>query len=202
VADYAGTVLFATEGALAAIAANLDLLGVIVVAFVTAMGGGVLRDLLIGAAPPQAMRDWRYAAGAFTAGGSAFVFYHFAQQIPSQLLMILDAAGLALFAVAGTQKALSYSIPPFIAILMGTITGVGGGTIRDILLTHVPIVLRADIYATAALAGSAVMVVGRRLGLHPTWAAILAGTVCFTLRVLSVWWHWNLPRVLAADALH
>jgi uncharacterized membrane protein YeiH len=99
--------------------------------------------------------------------------------------MILDAAGLALFAVAGTQKALDYSIPPFISTLMGTITGVGGGTIRDILLMHVPNVLRADIYATAALAGSAVMVVGRRLGLQSTLAAILGGVVCFALRVLD-----------------
>lgn len=112
--------------------------------------------------------------------------------------MIIDAAGLALFAVAGTQKALGYGIPPFIAILMGTITGVGGGAIRDILLMHVPIILYTDIYATAALVGSAVLVMGRRLGLHPTLAAILGGAVCFALRVCSgVWWHWNLPKASA-----
>jgi uncharacterized membrane protein YeiH len=198
VVDHAGTILFAAEGALAAIAGNLDFFGVMVVGFATALGGGVLRDLLIGAIPPQAIRDWRYTVGAFTASGAVFILYHFAQQIPSQLLMILDAAGLALFAVAGTQKALDYGISPFIATLMGTITGVGGGTIRDILLMHVPNVLRADIYATAALAGSAVMVVARKLGLHPTPAAILGGTVCFALRVISVWRHWNLPRVPAA----
>jgi uncharacterized membrane protein YeiH len=197
VVDHAGTILFATEGALAAIAGNLDFFGVMVVGFATALGGGVLRDLLIGAIPPQAIRDWRYAVGAFTASGAVFILYQFAQQIPSQLLMILDAAGLALFAVAGTEKALNYGISPFIATLMGTITGVGGGTIRDILLMHVPNVLRADIYATAALAGSAMMVVARRLGLHPTLAAILGGVVCFALRVLSVWRHWNLPRVPA-----
>ena len=193
--DCAGTVLFAMEGALAAIAGNLDFFGVMVVGFATALGGGVLRDLLIGASPPQAIRDWRYAVWAFTTSGAVFILYHFAQQVPSQLVMILDAGGLALFAVAGTQKALDYGIPPFISTLMGTITGVGGGTIRDILLMHVPNVLRADIYATAALAGSAVMVVGRRLGLQSTLAAILGGVVCFALRVLSVWFHWNLPRV-------
>jgi uncharacterized membrane protein YeiH len=111
--------------------------------------------------------------------------------------MILDAAGLALFAVAGTQKALDYGIPPFIAILMGTVTGVGGGAIRDILLMRIPIILYTDIYATAALVGSAVMVLARRLGLHPTLAAVLGGVVCFALRVCSVWWHWNLPKASA-----
>jgi uncharacterized membrane protein YeiH len=194
VADHAGTILFAMEGAFAAIAGNLDFFGVMVVSFATALGGGVLRDVLIGASPPQAIRDWRYAVGAFSTGAAAFILHHFAQQIPSQLLMILDAAGLALFAVAGTEKALNYGIPPFIAILMGTITGVGGGALRDILLMRIPAILRTDVYATAALVGSAVMVLGRRLGIHPTLAAILGGIVCFALRVLSVRLHWNLPR--------
>jgi uncharacterized membrane protein YeiH len=197
VVDHAGTILFAMEGASAAISGNLDFLGVMVVSFASALGGGVLRDVLIGATPPQAMRDWRYAVEAFVAGALVFGLHHFAQQVPSQLLMILDAAGLALFAVAGTQKALSYGIPPFIATLMGTITGVGGGAIRDILLMHIPAILRTDIYATAALLGSAVMVVARKLGLHPTFAAVLGGVVCFALRVLSVWWHWNLPKASA-----
>jgi uncharacterized membrane protein YeiH len=196
IVDHAGIVLFAAEGALAAIGGNLDFFGVMVVGFATALGGGVLRDLLIGASPPQAIRDWSYAAWAFAASSTVFIFYHFAQHAPSELIMILDAGGLALFAVAGTQKALDYKIPQFISTLMGTITAVGGGTIRDILLMHVPTVLRADIYATAALAGSAVMVVGRALGLRPTLAAILGGVVCFALRVLSVWFHWNLPRVV------
>jgi uncharacterized membrane protein YeiH len=194
VVDHAGTILFAMEGAFAAIAGNLDFFGVMVVSFATALGGGVLRDVLIGASPPQAIRDWRYPAEAFATGGAVFILHHFAQQIPAQLLMVLDAAGLALFAVAGTQKALSYAIPPFIATLMGTITGVGGGAIRDILLMRIPVILRADIYATAALVGSAVMVLGRRLGLHPTLAAVLGGVVCFALRVCSVWFHWNLPK--------
>jgi uncharacterized membrane protein YeiH len=195
VVDRAGIVLFAAEGALAAIGGNLDFFGVMVLGFATALGGGVLRDLLIGASPPQAIRDWSYAAWAFAASGAVFIFYHSVQHAPSQLLMVLDAGGLALFAVAGTQKALDYKIPPFISTLMGTITAVGGGTIRDILLMRIPNVLRADIYATAALAGSAVMVVARRLGIQSTLAAILGGVVCFALRVLSVWFHWNLPRV-------
>jgi uncharacterized membrane protein YeiH len=110
-------------------------------------------------------------------------------------MIVLDAAGPALFAVAGTQKALIYKMHPFVAILLGTITGVGGGTIRDMFLAHVPIVLRADVYATAAMAGSPAMIVGRRLGLPPALAAILGGVVCFGLRLVSVWQHWNLPKV-------
>jgi uncharacterized membrane protein YeiH len=197
VVDHAGTILFAMEGAFAAIAGGLDFFGVMVVSFATALGGGVLRDVLIGATPPQAIRDWRYAVSAFATGGAVFILHQFARQIPAGLLMILDAAGLALFAVAGTQKALGYGIPPFIATLMGTITGVGGGAIRDILLMHIPSILYTDIYATAALAGSAAMVLGRRLGLHPTLAAVLGGVVCFALRVCAVWFHWNLPKASA-----
>jgi uncharacterized membrane protein YeiH len=110
-------------------------------------------------------------------------------------MIVLDAAGLALFAVAGTQKALIYKMHPFIAVLLGTISGVGGGTIRDMFLARIPTVLRADVYAIAAMAGSAVMIVSRRLGLPPTLAAVLGGVVCFGLRVVSVWQHWSLPRV-------
>jgi uncharacterized membrane protein YeiH len=193
--DLAGTFVFAVEGAMAAIRGNLDFLGLMVLSFATALGGGVVRDLLIGAVPPGAIRDWRYSVVAFTGATVTFFLHHFVQEIPSQVLIALDAAGLALFAVAGTQKALNYGIHPFMAILMGTITGVGGGTVRDILLAQVPTVLRADVYATAAMAGAAVMILGRKFGLRPALTAVLGGVFCFVLRVVSVWQHWNLPRV-------
>jgi len=149
-ADLAGTFLFGIEGAAAAIRGNLDLLGMMVLAFSTALAGGVVRDLLIGAVPPESIKNWRYAATAFTAAMLTFFFYRMVQAFPATLLMVLDAGGLALFAVAGTEKALEYKIHPFMAALLGTITGVGGGTIRDIFLAHVPRVLQSDIYATAA----------------------------------------------------
>jgi len=193
--DLAGTLLFAIEGASAAIASKLDLLGLMVLAFATALGGGILRDVLIGSVPPNALRDWRYSATAFTGASITFFLSGFVQAIPAQLVMVLDAAGLALFAIAGTEKALLFDMPPLIAVLLGGITGVGGGTIRDVLLAKIPNVLRADVYATAALAGSAVMVVGRRLGLSPFASAFLGGLLCFALRVISVWRHWNLPRL-------
>ena len=194
--DLAGTFLFAVEGATAAIAGHLDLLGIMVLSFATALAGGVIRDLLIGAVPPEAFRDWRYSVVAFTAAGFVFVLHHSVQQVPGTLLMVLDAAGLGLFAVAGTEKALAYGIHPFIATLMGTITAVGGGMVWDILLAQVPSVLRTEVYATAALLGSLVLIPCRRLRVSPTLAAVAGGTVCFALRVVSVLEHWNLPRVI------
>lgn len=180
---------------MAAIRGNLDFLGLMVLSFATALGGGIIRDLLIGAAPPQSIRDWRYGATAFLGGGAVFFFHQFVQQVPASVMIGLDAAGLALFAVAGAGKALAYGIHPFIAALMGGITGVGGGTVRDVLLAQIPTVLRADVYAVAAVAGAAVMILGIRLGLHRTWMTFLGAAVCFLLRMVSVWQHWNLPKV-------
>jgi uncharacterized membrane protein YeiH len=190
----AGTFVFAIEGVLAAIAGGLDLLGVMVLSFVTALGGGITRDVLIATPPPQALRDWRYAAVAFIAGGLAFLLHPFAQQFPGPVLVTLDAAGLALFVVAGTEKALAYGIPPFIAIFVGTITAVGGGTIRDVLLAQIPAILRVDFYATAALAGAAVLVAGRGLKLPVRTMAVSGGLACFGLRLIAVWQHWHLPN--------
>jgi len=193
--DLAGTLLLGIEGATAAISGNLDFFGVMVLAFVTALAGGIIRDLLIGAVPPDSLRDWRYAAAAFIGGGIVWYLHHFVQGITWNVIVVLDAAGLASLAVAGTQKALDYKMHAFIAVLLGTITGVGGGALGEMMLARIPEVLRADVYATAALAGAIVMVVSRKLKLHPTWAAVLGGTVCFVLRVVSVWQHWNLPRI-------
>jgi uncharacterized membrane protein YeiH len=191
--DFAGTLVFAVEGALAASKGHLDLLGAMVLAFATALGGGIIRDMLIGANPPNSIRDWRYGVIAFLGAALVFLFSGPVQHIPRMLMLTLDAAGLSLFCVAGAEKALDYGIHPFIAILMGGITGVGGGTVRDVLLAQVPTVLRADVYATAALAGAAVIVVGRRVRLPNSVVAALGATICFLLRMVSIWRHWNLP---------
>jgi uncharacterized membrane protein YeiH len=197
VVDMAGTLLFGIEGATAATAGNLDLLGVMVLAFATALAGGIMRDLLIGATPPASLRDWRYSAMAFTGGTIVFFLHRYVLAIPGPVMVVLDAAALALFAVAGTEKALDFKVHPFIAILLGGLTAVGGGTLRDILLARVPLVLRAEVYATAALAGSALLILCRKLRLTPTMAAVVGGTFCFLLRVVSVWQHWNLPKAVS-----
>jgi uncharacterized membrane protein YeiH len=194
VCDFLGTLVFAVEGAMAAENGNLDVLGAMVLAFATALGGGIIRDMLIGSVPPNSIRDWRYGAIAFAAAGIEILFPNPVHGIPPSILVVLDAAGLSLFAVAGAEKALAFGINPFIAVLMGGITGVGGGTIRDVLLAQVPAVLRADVYATAALAGAAVVVIGIKLKLPRAPVAIAGGVICFLLRMVSVWLHWNLPR--------
>jgi uncharacterized membrane protein YeiH len=197
IADLIGTCLFAIEGALTAMQGGLDLLGILVIAFVAALGGGVVRDLLIGAVPPSAIRDWRYPMLTFAAGLFTFAFHAEVQAIPAWCIIVLDAAGLALFAMAGVEKAIAYGIKPFVAMLMGTVTGVGGGVIRDILLARVPVILHTDIYATAAFAGSFVALAARRFGWSPASSAIAGGAVCFLLRIVAVWQGWHLPKTLA-----
>jgi uncharacterized membrane protein YeiH len=194
--DLTGVFVFAVEGALAGIAANLDLLGILVLSFATALGGGMIRDLLIGAIPPNSVRDWRYPATAFAGGGAVFLAYNVFQSVPTEMMITLDAAGLALCAVAGADKSMSFGINPMLSVLMGGVTGVGGGTVRDIFLARVPGVLKADVYAAAALAGAAVVVVGLKLKLPKTLAMSLGAIVCFALRMEAVSRHWNLPKVM------
>jgi uncharacterized membrane protein YeiH len=194
--DLLGTLVFAVEGAMAGIVANLDLFGLLVLAFVTALGGGLVRDVLIGDLPPACLKDWHYTATALIGGLLAFALGRRFNAIPTEMLTTLDAAGLSLFAIAGTRKALQRGLHPFVAVLLGTITGVGGGTIRDIFLARVPLVLRADVYATAALAGAIVLVGLQRVPVLAKWAALAGGLACFLLRMISVWQGWGLPRTL------
>jgi uncharacterized membrane protein YeiH len=196
VVDLIGTFVFAVEGALAGINAGLDIFGLLVLSFVTALGGGTIRDLLIGAIPPNSIRDWRYAATAFLGGLAVFCFHPLFERVPVQLMVTLDAAGLALFAVAGTGKALEFGITPLLAIMMGAVTGAGGGTVRDVLLAQVPGVLHSDVYAAAALAGAIAVVIGIAAKLRRGWAMSIGAAVCFVLRMVAVSQHWNLPKVL------
>lgn len=194
-ADLAGTAVFAIEGSTAASSAGLDLFGVLVLSFIVALGGGTIRDLLIGATPPSAVRDWRYPVLAFSSGLCAFLFHTQVAATPPLLMTTLDAAGLSLFAVAGAEKALDYKINPLMAALMGVITGCGGGVLRDVLLSRIPMILLADIYASAAVLGAAVVVIGRRLGLGRSVVAVLGFIACFVVRVAAVRWGWQLPKV-------
>lgn len=194
--DIAGTVVFAVEGAMAAVNGNLDLIGIMTLAFCTAIGGGIVRDVLLGALPPTSLRDWRYPTIVLTAAVLVFFLHRSVREIPNESILILDAAGLAIFAIAGTQKALLYKMNPLVAVLLGTVTGVGGGTIRDVLLNQVPTVLRFEIYASAAMVGSACMILLTKARFPAGWAAGFGAFVCFTLRVVSLWKHWNLPHAL------
>jgi uncharacterized membrane protein YeiH len=197
--DLVGTGLFAAEGASMALNAQLDLLGVLVIAVVTATGGGILRDVLLGDTPPSSVRDWRYFFTALVAGAGVFLLHSVTHLENVSFITLLDAAGLSFFAVAGASKAVQFGLHPLLCIMMGGITAVGGGAVRDVLINRVPIVLRGDVYATAALLGAAVTVTCLRLKLNPAVANILGIVCCFSLRMMAVHFHWNLPGAVPAD---
>lgn len=192
IANLIGTFVFALSGATAATRCRLDLFGVLVLSFAAANSGGIARDLLIGAVPPAVITDWRYLAVSVCAGVLTFWWAPLIERLRDPVRMF-DAAGLALFAVAGAQKALAYGLNPVMAALLGTLTGIGGGMVRDLLLGHVPMVLRTEVYAVAALAGAGVVVIGASLGL-PSAATMSVGAVlCFGLRMLALRRGWQLP---------
>jgi uncharacterized membrane protein YeiH len=168
------------------------LFGVLVLSFATASAGGILRDLLIGAVPPAAFEDWRYLAAATLAGLVTFVWHPQIERMRNPV-RVFDAAGLALFAVAGAQKALAFDLHPAMAALLGMLTGIGGGVMRDLLLSRVPVVFQSDIYALAALAGAFVVVLGDWLSWPAGPVALAGAALCFCLRILSMWFNWHLP---------
>jgi uncharacterized membrane protein YeiH len=192
VLDLAGTFVFALSGALAGIKHRLDLFGVLGVAFAAATAGGIVRDLLIGATPPAAIADWRYVATTLAAGLLTFYRHSVIDRMRHSVL-IFDAAGLALFAVAGALKATAAGLQPVSACLLGMLTGIGGGIARDLLVGEVPVVLRADLYAIAALAGAAVAVLGEKLALPAVVGAVAGAVLCFGLRVAAIRRGWQLP---------
>jgi uncharacterized membrane protein YeiH len=192
--DLAATGTFAVEGAIAGVKDHLDIFGVMVIACVTAFGGGMVRDVLIGDVPPAAIRDRLYIPLALLAGFAVFILYTPVGHIPTWLINGLDAVGLSLFAVSGSQKSLDFGLNDVAAAFMGVVTAVGGGTMAAVLLRAVPAVLRVDIYAVAALLAGVVVVVGARLGWRRGPTMLLGATCCFVLRVLSLWQHWNLPH--------
>jgi uncharacterized membrane protein YeiH len=190
--DLAGTFVFALSGAVAGVRHRLDLFGVLVLAFAAGNAGGIARDLLIGAVPPEGLHDWRYLAVSVVAGLLTFVSYPAIDRLRSPML-IFDGAGLALFAVSGAQKALAHGLHPVMAALLGMLTGIGGGMLRDVLVLEIPIVLRAELYAVAALAGAAVVVGGHLIQVAPTTTTIVGAVLCFWLRLMSIRWGWHLP---------
>ena len=192
VLDLVGTFVFALSGATAGVRKRLDLFGVMVLSFAAGNAGGIARDLLIGATPPAAISDWRYLAVSLLAGLVTFWRPSNVDRLSSSVLL-LDAAGLGLFAVAGAQKALAFGLHPVMAALLGMLTGIGGGMTRDVLLTEIPTVLRADLYAVAALAGAVIVVVGDALRLPSTAVTIVGAVLCFGLRFMAIRRGWNLP---------
>ena len=184
--DLAGTFAFALNGALTAIrVARLDIVGVITLGMITALGGGMIRDILLGSLPPATFTDWRYLTVAALGSFVAFLFGRGLDRV-AMAILVLDAAGLSLFAVSGALKSLDYGVGAAQAVILGAITGVGGGTLRDVLIREIPAVLSSGLYAIPALVGAFLAVGAYRLGVPPAPSALVAAAVCFAVRMIGV----------------
>jgi uncharacterized membrane protein YeiH len=191
VLNLAGTFVFGLSGGLAAVRAKLDLFGVVVLAVAVGLAGGITRDLLIGV-PPATFRDWRFLAVACGAGLVTFVASAAVDRF-GRSIAFLDAAGLSLFCVTGAATALQHRVGPVEAIILGAVTGIGGGMLRDVLLRQVPVVLREGLYAIPALAGAAVVVGASKAGTHGLAFPIVGAALCFAIRLAGIHWRVDVP---------
>ena len=191
--DLTGTFAFALNGAMTALrAARLDLVGVVTLGMITALGGGILRDVLLGSVPPATFRDWRYLTVAAVGGLLAFALGQRLDRLAGPIT-VLDAVGLSLFAVTGASKALEFGLGVGQAVILGAVTAVGGGTLRDVLVAQVPTVLRSGLYAVPALIGAAITVATTRAGIYGVTAAVGAAAACFVIRMVGVRYRLNVP---------
>jgi uncharacterized membrane protein YeiH len=190
--DLLGIFVFAISGALVAVRKDLDLFAVLVLAGVTGLGGGFLRDVLIGATPPAALADWRYLTVPVAAGLVTFGFHPVVGRM-ERVVNVFDAFGLALFCVTGALKATAFGLGPLPAALMGMVTGIGGGMARDVLAGRVPVVFRSELYATPALAGALIAVLGERWDQPMVVVVPLATATCLVWRLLAMWRNWQAP---------
>jgi uncharacterized membrane protein YeiH len=186
-----GTFVFGLSGGLAAVRAGLDVFGVTVLAGVVALAGGVVRDLLIGT-PPATFRDWRYLV-AVAAAAAVCICAGPALERVQRSILFFDAMGLAVFCVTGASKALGFHLGPVQATLLGAVTGIGGGILRDVLLREVPIVLRHELYAIPALAGAAVVAVAHVAGSTSGLFALAGAAVCFAMRLAGLHYGIDVP---------
>ena len=197
--DLLGTFVFALSGGVLAVRHRLDLFGVLVLACVTAVTGGIVRDLLIGAVPPASLADWRYLSVAMLAGLVTFRWHALIERLRNPVLMF-DAAGLALYAVLGTGKALAFGLSPFAATLLGIMSGIGGGIARDLLVARTPVVLQpTEIYAVAALAGGGIVAIAHALDLPQAPAMVIGALLCLGLRFMAIRRGWRLPVAQTPD---
>lgn len=198
VLDLVGIAVFGVSGALAGVDKNLDLFGVLFLSVATALGGGFMRDALIGSTPAAALTDGRYLLVPVVVG--LIVFYvHPAMARLSRIFLLVDAAGLGLFAVAGARKALDFGVPAVGACGIGLLTAIGGGIFRDVLVREIPAVLHREIYATAALLATIIVVVGDKADFNNVVTAAVAIAAAFGLRVISSWKQWSAPTPRLAE---
>lgn len=191
--DLIGIFVFALSGALLGVRIQFDIVGVIVLGAITGLGGGIMRDVLIDDTPPASFTDWRYLTVPLLAALVVFRFHPKLARI-ERYVDWFDAMGLGLFCVLGTIKALFFGLDPIPAALMGVLTAIGGGVLRDLLANRMPIVLRQDVYAIPALAGAMVVVVTFEAGVFREWVLVPAAALCIVLRFLAMHYRWSAPR--------
>ncbi|GAL87108.1 hypothetical protein MYP_4338 [Sporocytophaga myxococcoides] len=200
--ELEGTFVFAMSGATASKQHGLDLFGIIAIAFIVACGGGIIRDVCIGSIPPAGLKNWYYLVTSTVASGITIALYSFIQRLKHPVLFF-DAIGLSIFAVTGAQKALLYSQNAEVAILLGTTTAVGGGLLRDVLLKRIPVILRKEIYASAAVVACIIVVLGNHFKwISSGWVSIIAVSTCFLLRILSLRYKWHLNFFFTKKSNH
>jgi uncharacterized membrane protein YeiH len=191
--DLLGIFVFAISGGLVAVRKELDVFGVLVLATTTGLGGGFIRHVLIGAVPPAALADWRYLVVPVLAGMLVFRLHPVLGRA-ERVVVVFDAAGLGLFCITGALKAAELGLGPYPSAIMGMVTGIGGGMIRDLLAGRVPVVLRrGELYAIPAFAGSGVAVIGFELGIDSATIAIPAAVLTIGWRLLAIWRGWTAP---------
>ena len=192
--DLAGTLVFAISGILVARQNRVDVFGGAVIAFATAVGGGTIRDILIGSTPVGWMKDMNYLL-AILAGVLIAIFFKKYINRLTKTLFLFDAIGIGLFTILGVQKTLTVGLSPAIAIMRGLVSAVFGGVLRDILVDRVPLIFRTEIYATACLFGAILYVILKSLGIDFPFGIVFSMLSIITLRILAVYYHWKLPKL-------
>lgn len=196
--DFLGTIAFAVSGAIAAVRKEMDLYGIIVLSLVTAAGGGVVRDILIGQIPPIIFTQPAYI-GLVLAASLVVFFLHEKIEHVAFPLLYMDAIGLGVFTIIGVRAAISLDISWYGAIIMGVTTGTVGGMVRDVLRQQIPLVLKKEVYASACLAGAGVYYFLNYLQLPEAAAAIIGFVTVVVIRLLSIRHNWHLPKAKATE---
>lgn len=197
--DLFGVAVFAISGALVAGRKSMDLFGVLVIAIVTALGGGTLRDAILDNHPVPWIANEVYILVAVSAALGTVLWVRFTRPIHETGLLVADAFGLAIFTVIGTQVALEHEVPMSAAVIMGVMTGVAGGVMRDIICNEIPLIFHKEIYATACIAGSVVYIVLHQLNTTPNLDVTLAVMTVLLIRLAAIRWHLALPRFHLLD---
>lgn len=198
-ADLFGVAVFAITGALMAGRKSMDLFGVLVIAIITALGGGTLRDVILDNHPVSWIRNDIYILVATLAALGTVIWVRMTRPIHEKGLLIADAFGLSVFTVIGTEVALQYAMPSSTAVIMGVMTGVAGGVMRDVICNEIPLIFKKEIYATACLAGAVTFVLLRMLE-TPHWLDTgVAMLVVLAIRLAAIRWRFSLPRFHLLD---